>query len=353
MSTFDYGNTRLRARISRLMTREMLEELTRATNIDGFLSLLVKSPYRTSIERALTTTCGIQTVQAFLADESEKILLDFQRFYADAEWEQIALLFAFRDMQNIFTVVRGVLGSVDESEIQRLFVRSGKIPYRTLRTLSSSKNLDILLTKMVTYKIPFTEVLVKNQKTLHLLQGAQLELLLEKAFYAGLRTEQAALLNQNKYLREYFEMYADQSNILCALRIIKDPEILALHDMDPRECYVDFGSISFHVFKSIIQETDFEKALTHLSGNVFHACLQKALTEYQVSGMLTEFEERMRKLRLKRASQFPKEDPIGIGVPIGYLVRKVNELQNLWWIAKGIQLGFDAAEVIDHLEVMA
>ena len=42
MSTFDYGNTRLRARLSRLLTKEMLEEMTRTDNIDGFLSSLIK-----------------------------------------------------------------------------------------------------------------------------------------------------------------------------------------------------------------------------------------------------------------------------------------------------------------------
>jgi vacuolar-type H+-ATPase subunit C/Vma6 len=43
MSTFDYGNTRLRARLSRLLAKETLEELTRADNMDGFLSLLIKN----------------------------------------------------------------------------------------------------------------------------------------------------------------------------------------------------------------------------------------------------------------------------------------------------------------------
>ena len=77
MSTFDYGNTRLRARISHLLSKEMLEELTRVENIDGFLSLLIKTTYKPSIEKALTYSAGIRTVHIFLEHESEKLLADY------------------------------------------------------------------------------------------------------------------------------------------------------------------------------------------------------------------------------------------------------------------------------------
>jgi len=353
MATFDYGNTRLRARLSRLLTKEMLEEMTRADNIDGFLSSLIKSAYKTSIEKALTVSSGIRSVQTFLETESENLFLDYQKFYQDSAWEQVRLLFAFHDFLNIHTIVRGVLGNVPKKEIQDLLTRSGKIPFRILRDLSVSPAFSILMSKMVAYHIPYTDVLLKNQTVLPTMQGAQIELLLEKDFYAEVFEENSLLLEQSSFMKEYFSMHVDQDNIVCALRIIKNPEILSSKDFQIKECFINHGTMSKALFLSVAEEKDIEKAINRFSGTPYYACLQEGLQKYQQSNLLTEFEERLRKMLLKRASQYPFEDPIGVGVPIGYFVRKTNEMHNIWWIAKGIQLGFDSADIIDHLEVLA
>jgi vacuolar-type H+-ATPase subunit C/Vma6 len=42
-------------------------------------------------------------------------------------------------------------------------------------------------------------------------------------------------------------------------------------------------------------------------------------------------------------SQWITKDPLGIGVFLGYLALKVNEVANLHWIARGISLGFGPA----------
>ena len=352
MATFDYGNTRLRARLSRLLTKEMLEEMTRADNIDGFLSSLIKSAYKTSIEKALTVSSGIQTVQTFLETESENLFLDYQSFYQDSAWEQVRLLFAFHDFLNIHTIVRGVLGNVPKNEIQDLLTRSGKIPFRMLRDLSMSPGFSILMSKMVAYHIPYTDVLLKNQTILPTLQGAQIELLLEKVFYAEVFVNNSLFLEQSRFMKEYFSMHVDQDNIVCALRIIKNPEIITSKNINIKDCFIDHGTMSKSLFVSVAEERDIEKAIKRFSGTPYYPCLQEGLLEFQQTGLLTEFEERLRKMLLKRASQFPFEDPIGVGVPIGYFVRKTNEMHNIWWIAKGIQLGFDSADIIEHLEVL-
>ncbi|HAF60862.1 MAG TPA: hypothetical protein DCK95_00870 [Anaerolineaceae bacterium] len=352
MSTFDYGNTRLRARLSRLLTKEMLEEMTRTDNIDGFLSSLIKSPYKISIEKALTVSSGIQSVETFLETETENLFRDFGSFYEDSAWEQVRLLFAFHDFLNIHTIVRGVLGNVPKREIQDLLTRSGKIPFRILRDLSMSPGFSALISKMVAFHIPYTDVLLKNQTILPSLQGAQIELLLEKVFYDEVFKENSLYLNQSSFLKEYFSMHVDQDNIVCALRIIKNPEMISSKNIDIKECFIEYGTISKSMFISVTAEKDIGKAVNRFSGTPYYNCLQEGLQEYQQTGLLTEFEERLRKMLLKRASQYPFEDPIGVGVPIGYFVRKTNEMQNIWWIAKGIQLGFDSVDIIEHLEVL-
>ena len=352
MSTFDYGNTRLRARFSHLLMKEMLEEMTRADNLDGFLSLLIKSSYKASVEKALTYSSGIQVIHTLLEIESEKLFRDYQNFYTDSAWNQIGLIFSYRDLQNIYTVVRGILGKVPHLEIQDLLTRSGRIPFRILRDLSMSRNFSDLVSKMIAFQIPYTDVLLRNQTILPTLQGAQIELMLEKVFYENILGENKSILNQSKILKEYFDMHADQENIICALRIVRDPEIITRNGINPRECFLNAGTISRSQLLFALNEKEFEKVIMHFNGSVYFSCLQEGLQAFNQTGLLTDFEEKLRKLLLERASRYPFDDPIGIGVPIGYMVRKQNEMQNLWWIAKGIQLGFDSVDIIEHLEIL-
>ena len=352
MSTFDYGNTRLRARSSRLLPKETLEELTRAENIDGFLSLLIKTAYKTSIEKALTYSTGIRTVYTFLESESEKLFIDFRKFYTDTAWKKIGLIFSYNDLQNIHTVVRGVLGNVAQAEIQNLLTRSGEIPYNVLRDLSMSRNFNELLSKMVAFHIPYTDVLLKNQTILPSLQGAQIELMLEKAFYQKVIDENTKILEQTPLLREYFANHADQENIMFALRVVKNPEIITANKLNVRDCLIDGGFISRSILITASQCKDIEKAIEKFEGTVYYSYLRAGLVEFNQTGLLTEFEEKLKKILLERTLEYQVQDPNGVGIPFGYLIRKTNEMQNLLWIAKGVQLGFDSADIIEHLEVL-
>ena len=352
MSTFDYGNTRLRARLSQLLTKETLEELTRAENIDGFLSLLIKTTYKPSIEKALTYSSGIRTVHTFLEHESEKLFIDYRKFYTDSAWKKIGLIFSYRDLQNIHTIVRGVLGNVAQPEIQNLLTRSGEIPYNILRDLSTSRNFNELLSKMVTFHIPYTDVLIKNQTQLPSLSGAQIELMLEQAFYQKVIEENEKILDQTPLLKEYFAIHADQENIMFALRIVKNPEIVTANKLNVKDCLINGGYISKSIFIAASEKKDMEKAVEKFNGTIYYNYLQAGLTEYGSTGLLTEFEEKLKKILLERAREYQVQDPIGVGIPFGYIIRKTNEMQNLLWIAKGIQLGFDSADIIEHLEVL-
>jgi vacuolar-type H+-ATPase subunit C/Vma6 len=43
------------------------------------------------------------------------------------------------------------------------------------------------------------------------------------------------------------------------------------------------------------------------------------------------------------------KDPLGIGVVLGYIALKINEVNNIRWIAQGANIGLKAEAI--HLEV--
>jgi len=48
-----------------------------------------------------------------------------------------------------------------------------------------------------------------------------------------------------------------------------------------------------------------------------------------------------------------EKDPLGIGVTIGYIALKVNEIGNLRWIAHGIELGLAPDAIKADMEMLA
>jgi vacuolar-type H+-ATPase subunit C/Vma6 len=46
-----------------------------------------------------------------------------------------------------------------------------------------------------------------------------------------------------------------------------------------------------------------------------------------------------------------KKDPLGIGMVLGYVALKVNEVNNIRWITQGINLGLKAEAVRAGLEL--
>jgi len=40
-----------------------------------------------------------------------------------------------------------------------------------------------------------------------------------------------------------------------------------------------------------------------------------------------------------------RKDPLGIGVPLGFIALKINEIANLRWVARGVQVGLSPLEI--------
>ena len=62
MADFDYGNARLRAMKSRLLSRSALEALAETETIKGLILALAKTPYERSIEAALVRSSGMESI---------------------------------------------------------------------------------------------------------------------------------------------------------------------------------------------------------------------------------------------------------------------------------------------------
>jgi vacuolar-type H+-ATPase subunit C/Vma6 len=66
--------------------------------------------------------------------------------------------------------------------------------------------------------------------------------------------------------------------------------------------------------------------------------LRAGLASYVHSARLSDLEKQLNFYRLEWMSKQITNDPLGIGVMLGYLALKINEVTNIRWIAQGISL---------------
>jgi V/A-type H+-transporting ATPase subunit C len=150
-------------------------------------------------------------------------------------------------------------------------------------------------------------------------------------------------------------MDADLANLLTVLRFAHYPnEYELLRERfgsdDLTRLFVKPGKISSDQLVKAGSLDTVESAVRSLEGSSYDHTLQSGLEAYARSGRLSEFEKQLRHSRLNWMSRLISKDPLGIGVVLGYLTLKITEVNNIRWIAQGINLGLKPAAIQAELE---
>jgi vacuolar-type H+-ATPase subunit C/Vma6 len=117
MAEFDYGNARLRAMKSRLLSRNELEALTEAGSLQGLISALSKNAYRQSVEAALTHTTGMDCIHVALRNDLIATLGKVRSFFHEQAEELVAMVLRAYDVHNLIAILRGLDKNASQSEI--------------------------------------------------------------------------------------------------------------------------------------------------------------------------------------------------------------------------------------------
>ena len=347
MALFDYGNTRLRARLSSLQPIEKLESFADLTSIDSFLSLLTKTPYKESIEAALTYAHGYNCLSQAMRMELENIASDLSRFYQDAEGKLVSIIFMRDDLLNLKTIVRGQTHEIPLDEMEDSFLSLGTIPLAFLKELAKAKNLDDAVNKMVVYELPPAQVLLELRTEKISLNASEINLTLEKWYFQKIKELLKGSSENIQLLQEFYAIEADITNLNTILNMVSSPERFA--NTEIKLYLIAQGNISPKVLLKSSKSDSIEEVVRGLFATKYGEYLKKGLDCYKNTHLLSEFENQLRMYMLNWQSKLPRLNPLGIGVPLGYYARKRSEIRNLRWIGKGIASGFEARYIKENL----
>ena len=350
MALYDYGNTRLRARISRLQSFQTLESFSDLTTIDSLISSLTKTPYKASVEAALTYAHGYACIAEAMRREMRGIVNDLNRFFEGDALRKVRAMFQRMDLLNIKAILRGLSHEANLEDVTGSFSPLGTIPNPILLQIAKSKDVYEAISRIAVYQLPMADTLLELKSQYDKLNSSQIELALEKWYFKQVKDELKGKAEDTRLLREYYALEADIVNLNTALRIIKSTDGYENLESDPQNYFIEPGNIPYSLLYSIIEMKDVEQAIHTLFSMKYGQYLKKALDCYNDTQLLSEFENQIRMYAIKWQAGLPRLYPLGIGVPMGYAALKRSEVRNLQWIAKGIQSGFEPSYIKENLE---
>ena len=179
---------------------------------------------------------------------------------------------------------------------------------------------------------------------------SEIELVLEKWVFSKGPNSPAESAQDASVLKASLELEADLINLVTALHYVNHPVERDNLRHQLHELFVTPGSLPPDVLTKLASQDSYQDAASMLQETTYSKAFQAGLEAYQRSGLVSEFEVHLRRYRLNWLSSQILRDPLGIGVPLGYLALKINEISNLLWISRGAALKLDPKLIRENLE---
>lgn len=355
MADYDYGNARLRVMKSRFLTEKEVETLIGSGSTQGLITALTKTNYRKSVEAALARISGMQCIAEALRADLINTLGKLRSFYSERPGEMVAILLRSYDISNLKAVLRGLAKNASPGGILTTVMPVGDLRSDILSELASVAHPRSAIDLLATMGIPISEPLIRLRAQHPGAEVFEMELALERWHYKEARQYLRGQVLTNGLLQSALDLDADLSNLLVVLRFANSPaerkqirERLGAESLEVMLCGP--GKIPFALLIEAGSQDDVESAVDALAGTPYESSLRAGLIAFGSNGRLSEFEKFLKRYRLTWASSLITKDPLGIGVVIGYIALKTNEVGNIRWIAQGINLGLKPDAIRSEVE---
>jgi V/A-type H+-transporting ATPase subunit C len=355
MPDYDYGNARLHVMKSRLLSPELLEALAGAGTMQALIAALSKSVYQSSVEAALTRLTGMACVEEAIRNDFVFIMRKIGGFYRGSAGKVVGIFLRAYEIQNLKAILRGLSKHVPAGEIMAILLPIGELELSTMRDLARLNSPREAIDMLASRALPFAAPLLHARGEIPGAESFELELALEQWHYRGASQTIQAEAGRNDPAFYALALDADVTNVLTALRFAHDPherallrERLGTEQME--QLFVGPGRIEFGVVTQAGKQDTVAAAVETLAKTQLGPALAAGLEDYNRSNRLSDVERQLRRFRLGWMVRQLTKDPLGIGVVLGYVALKVNELGNLRWIAHGINLGLSPVAIAADLE---
>ena len=301
---YGYINARVRAMHSGLITQK-LDEAVSASSYAEFLRLLSESAIGADLGEATASGAGLPQLDAALSKNFYNTAQKIVGMADGASGRDIALLFARYDVLNLKAVARGKIGGRSGEEIYANLSPAGSLKPMVLQALANTADVGNLAGVAGINASPLAGAFRKAALQLTSDQNLlEFEVALDQAYY------QTIFKNaDSSTLKDYLRREIDGTNILSALKLKASGASSSL------EKYFVKGGKE-------INPQQFEQIVAG-SGGMENLNAFARLSE---SPDLGTAETNIRNIMLETAKKLYVSDALGIGVVIGFLKEKEQEV---------------------------
>jgi V/A-type H+-transporting ATPase subunit C len=358
MVGFDYGNARLRAVKSRLLSWKELESLVESGSVKGLIVALTKTVYRKPVEAALTRTSGMACIAEALQEDLTSNLGKIGDFYADEAAESVAIVLRRYDIHNLKAVLRGLSTNASPGEIMEILIPAGELTTSLLAELARAPNPRAAIDSLASLDMLYAQPLLNLRAELPGADVSRMELALDQWYFQEAQAFLDGNFLKDGVLAAYLKMEADITNLFVVLRFAHSPgERKELREWvgtdDLSRLFVGPGQLSFELLAEAGGQENLGAAVEVLAGTRFETPLRTGMNAFARSGRLSDLEKPLRLYQLRWEAEQIVKDPLGIGIVIGYLALKENEVSNIRWIAHGLSLGLESSAIRTELEYLS
>jgi vacuolar-type H+-ATPase subunit C/Vma6 len=358
MPDYDYGNARLHVMKSRLLATRELDSLSETGSLQGLIAALTKTVYQKSVEAALTRAMGMQCIDEALRTDLVNTVGKIRGFYKESAGKMTAIVLRTYDIHNLKAILRGLSKNVPAGDMLMVLLPIGELDLGTLRELVQLNNPREAIDLLASMGLSFAGPLLNVRAEIPTAETFEMELALDKWYFEEARQTLRSETGMVDSLSYAAALDADLANVLTALRFAHDPqERDLLQDRlgtnDIEYLFVGPGHIPLEQLVNACRQDSVASVVEVLSKTLFEPALRAGLEVYAHSNRLSDIEKQLKRFRLKWMAGQIKSDPLGIGVVLGYVALKVNEVSNLRWVAHGINLGLKADTIRAELEIVA
>jgi V/A-type H+/Na+-transporting ATPase subunit C len=355
MSGYDYGNARLRAMKSRLLSRHELAALAEVGSLNGLIAALTKTPYQRPLETALARTSGMNSIASAIRDDLVGSLGKVRSFYDEEAGEMVAIVLRAYDIHNLKAILRGLFRNARPDEILATLLPVGELKSGVLAELVRALEPRSAIDRLASLNSRFAQPLLELRSQHPGADVTRMELALEQWSFQEAQNTLGRQNQDDGILSRAIKMEADLANLSTVLRFAHTPAERKLvrewlGEEDLRQLLVGPGFLPFDLLVQAGMQDTLDAAVECFVGTAYEAPLRAGLKIYASSLRLSDLERQLRRFRLNWFAGQIVADPLGIGMVLGYCAIKVNEVSNLRWIAQGIQMRLSARDIRASLE---
>jgi V/A-type H+-transporting ATPase subunit C len=346
LSDYGYVNARVRGMRSYLLTPDYFFRLVETPDFEAMQSMLEQTVYRREVNEAFLVRPERPDYDQAL---SLNMVASFRKMLDATGGEAhmlTAVLFSRYDVQNIKTVLRGKKGNATPSEVIALLVPVGEIRMDVLESMARAREIRDAINVLVSNQIRYGKALAAaypayQKKDLDL---AVLELALDKFHYQDSTSKVKGKDSNVEMVRQMLEAEIDMRNVSTLVRI----RGLKLEDDEVEELRIPGGTLSQDQFRALHRLGDIVQIVSEYPDPRLRRVLERALAEYQEEDVVA-FDKELEHELIRRGAAMSNVDVLGIGVIIGFMWLKQNEIINLRIVLRGKMMDRPQADIKKQL----